>query len=67
MSGTWYRGRDGSERFWLDADEIEAVLEEELRRAALLPSLDNAQVDFEAFIYQHLGARRGKVRRCGIE
>lgn len=52
-----YRGPDGHERLWFDPAEIEGMMEEELRRAALLPTGASPVVDIEAFIERHLGAR----------
>lgn len=51
-----YRGPDGGERIWFDDDEIELIMEDELRRADLAPTLDALVVDVEAFIEDHLKA-----------
>lgn len=53
----WYRGGDGGQRFWLESGEIESMMEDELRRADLFPSLDSPVVDMEAFIERHLQAK----------
>ena len=53
----WYRGPDGSERIWFDVGEIEGMAEGELRKAALLPTLEAPVVDIERFIESHLGVR----------
>jgi hypothetical protein len=52
-----YRGPDGQERLWFEPAEIEDMMEEELRRAALLPTAVSPVVDIEAFVEQHLRAR----------
>lgn len=51
-----YRSADGEERLWFEKDEIEQIMEDELRRARLLPTLDNCVVDVETLIEGHLGA-----------
>jgi len=40
----------GRRRLWFDPDEIERMMEAELRKAALLPKADAPAVDVEAFI-----------------
>lgn len=49
-----YRGPEGDERIWFEDDEIEQIMEDELRRASLMPTLDDSVVDVEAFIENHL-------------
>lgn len=51
-----YRGPEGDERLWFEPDEIERIMEDELRRAGLAPSLDACVVDIERFIERHLHA-----------
>jgi hypothetical protein len=51
-----YRGPEGDERIWYDESDIEQIMEDELRRAGLLPSADAPAVDVEAFIEEHLRA-----------
>jgi hypothetical protein len=51
-----FTGKDGSERLWFDPGEIEQIMEGELQKAKLFPSLENPVVDMETFIEQHLTA-----------
>jgi hypothetical protein len=51
-----YRGPAGDWRIWLDPAEIEARMEDELRRAGLYPSAGEPIVDVERFVEAHLGA-----------
>ncbi len=51
-----YRSADGEQRIWYDDDEIEQIMEDELRRAGLLPGRAGGVVDVEAFIERHLAA-----------
>ncbi len=51
-----YRGAEGDERIWFEDNEIELIMEDELRRANMMPALDAAVVDLEAFIEGHLRA-----------
>jgi hypothetical protein len=51
-----YRGPEGDERVWFDDDEIELMMEDELRRANLTPTPVASVVDVEAFIEDHLKA-----------
>src|SRR5262245_52314045 len=57
MTSSWYRARDGSQRFWLDPRDIEVMMEDELRNAGLLPTAQAPVVDLEALIERHLNAR----------
>lgn len=57
MRSRWYRGPSGDERLWLEAEDIETMMVDELVRARLFPSAENPAVDIETFIYRHLGAR----------
>ena len=52
----WYRGPEGDERLWLEPSEIETIMEDELRRANLLPSDEEPVVQVERFLEAHLGA-----------
>jgi hypothetical protein len=52
----WYRGLEGDERLWLEPSEIETIMEDELRKADLLPSIERPAVQVERFIEGHLGA-----------
>ncbi len=51
-----YRRRDGEERLWFPAEEIETLMEEALRKSALLPTDERPIVDIERFI-QRIGVR----------
>lgn len=51
-----YRGPDGDERVWFEPDEIEQIMEDEVRRAGLWSTADAPAVDVEAFIEGHLMA-----------
>lgn len=50
----FYRHRNGDERLWFDPEDIEVMMEEELRKAKLHPTLDNPVVDIERLIDRHL-------------
>jgi hypothetical protein len=52
----WYRGPEGDERLWLEPSEIETIMEDELRKAELLPSIDHPAVEIEGFLEVHLQA-----------
>src|SRR6266567_5356733 len=51
-----YRGVEGDERIWYEPDEIEQIMEDELRRAHLSPSDESLAVDVETFIEGYLKA-----------
>lgn len=51
-----YRGPEGDERIWFEDDEIEQIMEDELRRAGLWPNPDSSIIDVETFIEAHLKA-----------
>jgi hypothetical protein len=51
-----YRSADGEQRLWYEDDEIEQIMEDELRRADLFPDRGGGVVDVEAFIERHLAA-----------
>lgn len=51
-----YRSADGAKCLWYDDDEIEQIMEDELRRASLLPTVESCVVDVEAMIEGHLRA-----------
>ena len=52
----FYRPRDGKERLWLSAPDIETTMEDVLRRSGVFPTDEQPAVDIERFI-QTLGAR----------
>jgi hypothetical protein len=49
-----YRAGDGTERIWFEADEIEQIVEDELHKAGLYPSVQRPAVNVEDFIELHL-------------
>lgn len=49
--------KSGTERLWIEPEEIESRTEAELVKAKLLPTLDAPALDVEAFVEQHLGAQ----------
>jgi len=51
-----YRAADGSVRVWLDPAEIDALAEDALHRAGLMPTLQAPVVDVEALVEDSLGA-----------
>jgi hypothetical protein len=52
-----YRSADGEERVSFQNDEIELMMEDELRSASLMPTSDHPVVDVERFVEQHLKAQ----------
>jgi len=52
----WYRGPEGDQRIWYEPDEIERIVEDELRRANLMPSISEPVTDIERFIEGYLNA-----------
>ena len=53
----WYYGPEGDQRIWYESDEIEAIAEDELRRAELMPWPDDPVTDLERLIEGHLKAQ----------
>lgn len=49
------RGRDG-DQLWFEDGEIERLVEAELRKASLMPTISSLVVDLDRFIERHLGA-----------
>jgi hypothetical protein len=49
--------KTGTERLWIEPDEIEARTEAELVKTGLMPTTEAPAVDVEAFVEQHLGAQ----------
>ncbi len=45
-----YRSASGERRLWFSVDEIENIMEKELRRAGLLPTASDPVVDLETFL-----------------
>lgn len=53
----WYRGPEGDQRLWFEAEEIESIVDDELTRAGLYPTVDQPVVELERFVEQHLRAQ----------
>src|SRR5688572_8457533 len=49
-----YRGPEGDDRVWYEKGEIEAITDDELRKAGLLPTASNPVVDLERLLERHL-------------
>lgn len=49
-----FRAPDGGERLWFDPGEIDHIVEAELRKASLQPSIEGPVVDVERLIERHL-------------
>ena len=49
-----YRSPDGEERLWFEDDEIEHLIEDELRKADLLPTTSEPVTELERFVESHL-------------
>lgn len=49
-----YRGKDGTERIWINPAEIEEMMSTELILAELMPSKDHPVVNLESFVEHHL-------------
>ena len=52
-----YRSATGERRLWFDEDEIEWMMEDELRKASLFPCLADPVVDLESLLEIHLGVK----------
>lgn len=52
----WYPGPEGDQRIWYEAEEIEQIATEQLRRAQLMPTLNQPVTDVERLIEVHLRA-----------
>ena len=52
-----YRGPDGQQRIWFDQAEIEHMMEDELRKAGLYPTLAEPAVNVESLLESHLGVK----------
>ncbi|MFL0181932.1 MULTISPECIES: ImmA/IrrE family metallo-endopeptidase [unclassified Mycobacterium] len=50
----WYSGPEGDQRIWYEADEIEQMAVEQLRKAELLPSLTDPVADLELLVEGYL-------------
>jgi hypothetical protein len=54
LAAKWYRGPSGDQRLWLDRDDIELTMEDELRKAELLPAAAAPAIDIEGFLERYL-------------
>jgi IrrE N-terminal-like domain len=52
----WYPGPEGDQRIWYEAEDIEQIATEQLRRAELMPTLNQPVTDVERLIEVHLRA-----------
>lgn len=52
----WYSGPEGDQRIWYESEDIEQIATEQLRRAVLMPTLDDPVTDVERLIEVHLHA-----------
>ncbi len=52
----WYSGPEGDQRIWYEAEDIEQIATEQLRRAELMPTLKDPVTDVERLIEVHLRA-----------
>jgi hypothetical protein len=52
----WYSGPEGDQRIWYEAEDIEQIATEQLRRAELMPTLQDPVTDVERLIEVHLRA-----------
>ena len=52
----WYFGPEGDQRIWYEPEDIEQIATEQLRRADLMPTLDDPVTDVERLIEVHLRA-----------
>lgn len=52
----WYTSRDGDRRLWIAEDEIERICDARLRKAGLMPTLEEPVTNLESLIEGHLGA-----------
>ena len=52
-----YRSTNGEKRLWYEDNEIENIMQDELRRSGIYPSLLNPVVDLETLLEVHLGVK----------
>lgn len=52
----WYPGPEGDQRIWYEPEDIEQIASEQLRRAELMPTLNDPVTDVERLIEGHLHA-----------
>lgn len=53
----FYRRRDGGERLWFNPEDVELMMDTELQKAGLFPTLEKPVVDLQRFIGRHLKVR----------
>jgi hypothetical protein len=58
-----YRSPDGERRLWFDPGEIERIVEDELRKASLMPTVSNPVTDLERFVEVHLQCPLDQYRK----
>lgn len=51
----WSRDALGRDRIWYSIEEIEAIMDDETRKAGLVPTPDRPSLDLEPFLERHLG------------
>ncbi len=61
-----YRGPDGSHRLWFEPSEIEEMMEDELRKAGLLPGIEDPSVNLERFIEGYLRAHLDQYAKLDL-
>jgi hypothetical protein len=49
-----FAGRDGVKRLWFEPSEIEEIMEHELAKGKLMPTVADCSVDVELFLERHL-------------
>ena len=52
-----YRSLSGERRLWFEEEEIQWMMEDELREAGLAPTISSPAVDLEALLEIHLGVK----------
>ena len=62
-----YLSADGEKRLWYDPEEIEGIVEDELRRAKLLPTVSNPVADLGTFVEGYLKCPLDQYRPLPIE
>jgi hypothetical protein len=62
-----YRSPDGVDRIWFAADEIEQIMEDELRKAGLYPTAEVPAVSLEDLVELHLKAHLDQHADLGAD
>ena len=52
-----YKSASGERRLWFEDNEIESIMQDELQKSGLLPSLGNPVADLETLLEVHLGVK----------